>query len=307
MKKSIRIAILLMVCGAAQSIYSQPFVDLLRVQKSWFNKAAYKNDPNAGLTQSASMVNLFAPFVLKNTNVLFVGYDYFENGFYYQSDTSYHKYLEQHLLELGFTKKWTGTPWASTLMFLPRLSGDFNGIKSSEIQPGGVVLMTYKKRNSLKFKFGVYYNLEFYGNSFLPLLGIDWKINDRLYMFGVLPGSMNFEYKLSDRFYTGLAYRNSTITYRVKGEPEDYYILEGRLGLGNNTLYPFIHFYPVKNFVVYAGAGMSLFHYFQLYNASDKKVPETAHNYRIFNEARDGTFFQLGAAFRIRMDKDYND
>ena len=307
MKKFIAIALFAATLVIPEFIYGQPFIDLFRVQKSWFNEAAYKNDPNASLTQSSSTVNLFVPIVFKNKNVLFIGYDYFENGFYYQSDTSYHKYLQQHLLELGFTKKWSGTPWVSTFMLLPRLSGDFNGIKSSELQPGGVVVMTYKKRNSLKFKFGIYYNREFYGNSFLPLLGIDWKINNRLYMFGVLPGSMNFEYKLSEKFYTGLAYRNSTITYRIKGEPEKYYILEGNSMLGNNTLYPFIHYYMAKNFVIYAGAGMSLFHYFQMYNADEKKITQTASNYRIFNEVRDGAFFQLGAAFRIRMDKDYND
>jgi hypothetical protein len=67
-------------------------------------------------------------------------------------------------------------------------------------QAGGAVLLTYKKHPDLKYKFGLFYNREFFGNFFVPLAGIDWKINNRLQLFGVLPGNLVLERKVSRRF-----------------------------------------------------------------------------------------------------------
>ena len=305
MKKLYKAFIFMVLLSVPAMLSGQPYVDLLSIQKNWYNNTTYKNDPNASLDHALTNVSLLLPYVFKNGNKLIFGLDYLENSFRYKSDTSFHTYLEMQTIAAGFIKKWKGTPWTTTFMVLPHIAAALKYAESSDYQLGCMGMLTYKKRNSLKFKFGLYYNPEFYGNNFKPLLGIDWKITDRLYMFGVLPGSMNFEYRLSDRFFTGLAYRNNTFTYHVNNGPKDIYILAGNFDIGNNHLYTFIHAYLTKNLVIYAGAGITLFHYYQLYNDDNEKLTKSNITYKVYNEVRDGAFFQLGAAFRLRLDKDY--
>jgi len=65
-------------------------------------------------------------------------------------------------------------------------------------------------------KFGIYYNKEFFGNYFMPLAGIDWQINDKNTLFGVLPGNFVFEHKVSKSFRYGSAFRALTNSYRLE-------------------------------------------------------------------------------------------
>jgi hypothetical protein len=47
----------------------------------------------------------------------------------------------------------------------------------------------------------------------MPLVGLDWKINAKNNLFGVLPGYMIFEHKVTPRFYYGFAFRALTNSY----------------------------------------------------------------------------------------------
>ena len=80
---------------------------------------------------------------------------------------------------------------------------------------GGVLLAGYTKNTNLKYKFGVYVNNEFFGVFVMPLAGIDWRINDRNNLFGILPGRLTFELKLNNNFYAGANFRAITNSYRL--------------------------------------------------------------------------------------------
>ena len=55
------------------------------------------------------------------------------------------------------------------------------------------------KNQYVSFKFGLYYNKEFFGNYFMPLIGLDWKIDAKNNLFGVLPGYMIFEHRVTSK------------------------------------------------------------------------------------------------------------
>ena len=66
-----------------------------------------------------------------------------------------------------------------------------------------------------KFSLGVYSNSEFFGLFVVPLVGIDWKIDDRNYLFGVFPGRLSFEHQWDRHWYSGLSFRAPTNSYRI--------------------------------------------------------------------------------------------
>lgn len=289
------------------SALAQPYTDLLHVRTNLYAKAPYLDDPQASVSQTEQYASLFLPYVMKNGDVLFTGLDWIQQEFRYHGDTSYTRYLNSHMVPLGFIHGWKNKAWKTTFLLTPKLAKGLNNNIVSDFQLGGVVLMTWQQSKRLKYKFGVYYNREFYGNSFLPLLGIDWMIDENTYLFGVLPGSLNLEYHLARRFYTGLAYKNITATYRLNHGTEEDYVREGHNFLGDNHLSLFLHFYPHKNLVVYAAAGMTLFRRFQLFDTNHNELDYSPEAQKAFQYSQDRGFFQFGAAFRIRMDKAYRE
>jgi len=106
-----------------------------------------------------------------------------------------------------------GKTWSLALSVIPRWNGYASG-EYSNFQIGGAVLATYKKRPGLHYKFGLYYNREFSGPFFMPLLGIDWKIDARNNLYGVLPGNLVYEHKISKAIYWGVSFRSITNTYK---------------------------------------------------------------------------------------------
>jgi Domain of unknown function (DUF6268) len=103
-----------------------------------------------------------------------------------------------------------------------------------ELQFGGAAIASYKKSTALTYKMGVYINRDFFGLFVIPLLGIDWQINDRETLFGVLPASLTYEYKLNKHFYTGAVFRTFTNSYHESGN--NYIrIDENQLGLFYDT------------------------------------------------------------------------
>ena len=77
----------------------------------------------------------------------------------------------------------------------------------------GAILDSYKKKQQLTWKLSLYYNMELSGEYFVPLIGIDWRIDKNNNLFGVLPGNLVFEHKVNHWFYCGADFNAITNTY----------------------------------------------------------------------------------------------
>jgi len=188
-------------------------------------------------------------------------------------------------LPITFLKQWKNEKWKTAFVFIPRINSDFKNINNNDYQFGGAVLAVYKKNENLRYKFGVYYNSEFFGTFILPLLGIEWNINERMNLFGVLPGNMTFEYKLCHSFYGGINFKSITNSYRYNDSPY--------LKISDNYLKLFVDFYATKHLVLSLEAGHSALRKYSI-GSGDAKLVESY---------RDGTLFKVGLAYRIRLDE----
>lgn len=196
----------------ALQLSAQPYVDLASVRYQYSPDAGgFRRGFNANrFTYGTATVNI--PLVFKDSSVLLFGPSA-EQWKIWSKALPELPTFKGMALPLTFVKPLTGT-WTATAVFVTRWNGSKTFPFTNDFQAGGALLLTFKKSPTLKYKFGLYYNREFFGNFFVPLGGIDWKINNRLQLFGVLPGSLILERKVTPHFYYGASFRSITTSYR---------------------------------------------------------------------------------------------
>jgi hypothetical protein len=179
--------------------------------------------------------------------------------------------------------------WKIAGSVITRLHSDLEAVSGDDWQAGGALLFTKKCGPSFDLKFGAYYNAEFFGPYFLPLLGIDWRVNPRWNLAGVLPNNLLLEYKVSPgKFHAGLSFRAVTHSYRTT--PNAY------LRVFDNQLKVFADGYLAKNVVLGAEAGRS---FFRKYEAGFRSGGEKTETELLYG---DDFFVRIVAAFRLRLD-----
>ncbi len=124
------------------------------------------------------------------------------------------------ILQTGLVMK-TGEDKGIQLLFVPRLMTDMQGTDSKSWQFGGIGLYEKRMNEDLLMRFGALYNQELFGPLLVPLVYLDWKLNDRWTVVGLLPIQAKVNYRVNDRFTTGFSHFGLVQTYRI-GQAEFY-------------------------------------------------------------------------------------
>lgn len=282
-------------------VIAQPYVDLVNVQFKNYPGVAYDSS-NAKLGTRQGMGNVFLPLELKSKDIIILGGAYNRYDVKSIGDTTEKASVSAISLNLGGVKKWNDGKWALMLVAIPKISSDFKTITMNHLQLGGAGLLTYKRNETLKLKAGLYYNREFFGNQFVPLLGFEWKASDRLNIWGMLPNAMNLEYKISPKLYIGYSYKSTVATFRLSGNNDDYYVRDGHRFWGHIQNKIFVNVYPAKNIVLFSEVGYTTGRRLELYKNGKENRQTPLTNNNVYKKAQDGVFFNLGIAFRVRLD-----
>lgn len=152
-------------------------------------------------------------------------------------------------------------------------------------QYGAALLIGRKYLDKLRLRYGIYANREYFGWWVLPLLGVDWTWKNGSRVFGILPGSLTWERKLSRKWYHGLSYRALTTSYRIPGERY--------LRINETQLGAFVDFYPFRSIAINLEGGHSLFRQFRA-GKVDTRGAELP--------AEDGWYVRFGLSLRKRFD-----
>ena len=117
----------------------------------------------------------------------------------------------------------------------------------------------------------------------MPLIGLDWRINKRNILYGLLPGSLSYEHTINKNFYYGANLRAVTNSYAVANQY--WRINENQFGLYLDT-------YMNKNFVFNIEAGHSAF----------RKI-ETGikHIYKYNSNVKDNFYLSVSFGYRVRF------
>lgn len=266
---------------------AQPYLDIVKLNYSYSPKQGL-NDKTSPLQSNYFSADVTVPIELKKGGDAFLINPFFTNNQGTVSTEDFH--VQSAGLFIGFLKKDIFKDWNLMSSFIVRQNKEAGLKFPDDWQYGGVLLTTWKKNQDLSFKFGLYYNKEFFGNYFIPLVGIDWKINEKTNLFGVLPGNMVFERKTSQRFYYGFAFRALTNSYRL------WSAFEGGnyLRIDDNQLGMYADTYLSKKIVLSVESGYTIlrrYRYGQIWVGSDIKTDYKNDNF----------YFRASLAYRLRF------
>jgi hypothetical protein len=209
MKKITRYGFLITLLFLVSSLYAQPLIDLAQV--SYWSSPGENHEPKKF---NMMRVQFSLPFINKKDSSIFAINPIWEERWIQATDTNRNVNLRGMITWFSYTRN-LGKKWSMMLVAIPRWNGEPSVQFSDGFQMGGAFLVTRKFRPGLHVKAGLYYNKELFGNFFLPLAGIDWQINKKMNLYGILPGNLTFEHKIRDRLAWGGAFRTFTSSYRI--------------------------------------------------------------------------------------------
>lgn len=274
---------------------AQPFIDPLNYSSQFF-QSTYKDSLHLKNATGEHALNIFIPKKFKNENALLI-----RGGFtniHSQIDSAYSN-LYSISLPIGFQFVSKSKKWKTMIMGIPKINGDLRDNISKDFQYGGILLFTYVKNDSLlKLKFGLFYNRESFGNFFVPLLGIDWKATKRISVYGILPNNMRIEYKVCEKFYFGLGFKNYKRSYRLSADLNDDYVV-----VKETQAKLFAEFFVWKKMLLFADLSYAVKYDFgQFADGTDYKKDTALVYNRVYTPMNSGFLFTTGLAYRIRMD-----
>ena len=261
-------------------LWSQPYVDPFQVR---YMKAVENKKPVA-----TPFTHLWAgsdlPIKLKGGAILLLS-PYYEQWSIDSAETKeIYPTVHSVAFPAGLIMPFHESKWTLTVMPIVRWNGE-KLFAENTFQYGGITLLGYQRKPQQKFRIGVYANAEFFGLFIIPLFGADWRIDDKNYLFGVLPGRLTFEHKINEKFYSGITFRAPTSSYRLSN---GQYIR-----LDDNQLSLFVEYYVAQHVCLTLEPGFGVF----------RKIRTGIDNRDYITDVKwgDGPFIKLSAAYRIRL------
>jgi hypothetical protein len=297
-----RLPVILIIALFSSGLRSQPFADILNFNYQAFGSSYADSIARHNRTDDY-FLNLFLPKEFKSGHTLLVRLNTEMLSSTIGPDSAYTSKLYAISLPLGMKFISKNKKWETIVMGIPKIASDMEDrLDVYDVQYGGIFLEQFAKKPKLKFKLGLYYNREAFGNFFMPLAGIDWKINNRICMYGILPTSYKLEFNLiNNRLYTGLNLKYFTRSFRLsQWDGHDYVRYnEGQVKL-------FIDCFVAPKLLLFAEAGYTVNENPLQHrcNTNDRGRESIGWNNPVYTPLDNYPILSVGLAYRVRFDLD---
>lgn len=214
--------IIFTVLFALNFVSAQKTMDIVTVSGHFGFPQEYLDTYDEKAKETGAMIGLVAPIKMSENTYWYNSVNYFYwrvnndiqmpesilnpmklHGFILQTGI-YHKFNERHGIQL---------------LFAPRLMSDLKNVSGSHFQFGGTAMWEVKYRDELTMSYGAMFNQELYGPYIVPVVNLDWQINDRWNISGLLPIYSKISYKASPSFSFGLNHFGLGSTFKL-GDPQ---------------------------------------------------------------------------------------
>lgn len=264
-----RILILLFVCFPF-SLYAQSSIDLLTLGGSYGFPASYQKPLNGKATEVSSLFNLKVPIVLSDKTIWYndlthTGHSINTDLDQTPADMLTSMNLHAFIFQTGIAQKINDRN-GFQLLLVPRYTTDFAGSNSKNWQLGAIGLYEHRVSQRLLMRFGIMYNGELFGPLLVPLIYLDWQLNENWSISGLAPISLKVAYKINDRFSAGYSHFGFITTYAIN-QPEfnTDYIERNSI---DETL--FIRWKMIGNFYIETRFGYSLNRVYEQHDRNEK-------------------------------------
>ncbi|HET6767771.1 MAG TPA: hypothetical protein VFH08_10245 [Chitinophagaceae bacterium] len=264
----------------AAPTFAQPYVDPFQVRYTY----GFRNDKAEATPFTHLWVGSDIPIKIKDNTYLLVSPFYERWEIDSASKDEIVPPVQSIAFPVGLMLPLNDSKWALTI--LPTLRTNSEELFSDKtFQFGGATFITWARKAQQKFRFGVYVNDEFFGVFVMPLIGADWRIDEKNYLFGLLPGRLTWEHQWSKNLFGGATFRAITNSYRLSGGQY--------LRIDDNQVSIYMDYYPAKRFCITLEPGYGVFR--KMRTGINDKHYLTNRNWG------DGPFIKLSTAYRIRL------
>lgn len=265
----VRNFILLLVCGYGYLVQAQSSIDLFTISGFQGSSSAYEKPNEGKATESGGQLNLKVPIVLNDKTIWFndLTYSLFNIRSTLEPPSEMLSSMRLHafIFQSGIARK-INERNGFQLLVVPRYTSDFSQHDSKNWQFGVIALYEHRKNDRFLIRYGALYNGELFGPLLVPLIYIDWQVNDRLSIVGMLPINLKVSYKMSNRMTTGFNHFGFITTYRVGQKPfETDYIERNSI---DETL--FVRYKMIGNLHIETRFGYSLSRVYEQYSEDQK-------------------------------------
>lgn len=291
------------LCCTCSCLFAQDYVDILTTGVMHAPANKQKILPHK-VSMTETFANVRVPLVQKNKDIIILGANFSSLSFHGNYEPVHSNMFYTTTLPLGYNKRWSDK-FQTTLLALPKISSDFKDISSKDFQMGGVLLFTVVKKENLKYKFGAYYNHEYFGPLILPILGIDWQPNEKWSLFGNLPINLTLNRKLNDKFASGLFFQAINMSYRLGENYQNQYLQKYSLELST-----YLDYYLTKNIALTAKLGHTFGRTIEFYHTGEKHKARSIfmsfgeRGLPLNDEIKDGAILELRLSYRVFIKKE---
>lgn len=250
------------ICSSGQNS-----IDLVNV---YWRSSPFNKTENSALQNHLNTVSADAklPVVLNDSNIFILGVEHQRNSITESESFSIENGLNYHssMLQLGWEHKWNENS-KMLIMGMTRLNSYDTKIKLNKLQQAWLVLGTTKKSERFQWKYGAYYNSEFFGPMIVPLFGFKWTPTPKWILNLVAPVNIELAYKPKEKFRIGLKYEGLNASYSIKStDPlNDIY-----LDKADNNIWFFTEVECAKNIWAHLKMGHSILREYTIYRADEK-------------------------------------
>lgn len=271
------------VISPPSSVSAQPYVDPLQVRYMY----GLSNTSKEATLRSHIWIGSDLPIKLSGQTYLLLSPSYEEWHIDSASTDDLLPPLNSFAFPVGLIMPVGQSKWGITVLSIPRWNGE-KLWKENTFQLGAAVFVSYARRPTQKFRAGLYINDEFFGLFVVPLFGVDWRLDEKNYLFGMLPGRMTLEHQFSPTLFGGITFRAPTHSFLLADA--------SFVRMDDNQLSAYIDYYFSKHICITMEAGYGLLR--QLRFGLDDR------NYTKEWDWADGPFVKLNASYRIRLIRD---
>lgn len=282
--------------------HAQSSIDLVTIGGSFGFPASYEKPLNGKATEAGSIFNIKVPVKTNDKTIWYNDFTYTLHSITTDLNpkpagqlTSMN--LHAFIFQTGIVRKLNDRN-GFQLLLVPRYNTDFNGSGDSKNwQLGAIGLYEHRVSQKLLMRFGVMYNGELFGPLLVPLVYMDWQINDRWTINGLMPITLKVNYKINDRLTAGYSHFGFITTYAIN-QPEfkNDYIERNSI---DETL--FLRWRMAGNLCIETRFGYSLSRVYQQYDENEKMDLRLSLAAFGDNRAQKNTSFNSGPITSLRL------
>ena len=260
---------------------------------------------NAQTTIEEMAIELNFPIVINKKTTLLTGFFLNKTKVNLDANPS-----SSNLNVLGFNiglNKVINNKWSATFMAFPKIASDKIKLSNDNFQFAFLSLFTNKKRDDLKYRYGLYANTEKYGLIVVPVFGLYYlSVNKKFEANLNLPIIADINFKMSNKFWLGMKFDGLGTTYNLN---EQNYSSDGAyVSKTSNELVSYLRYRLSKSLYINTKVGYAISRNYKVYDVNDKIDLALSSFYfgdertQLNERFKDGAIFKVELFYRLHFD-----